>query len=121
MTINNFDLQFAVDKVLDFAEFFLSLGDMKQIDLLIAIENRDPDFADYFTKLTEPVGSAIDFFRIYTDWAISKIREEYENVWCEIKDICASSERYNMLKMQFIESTVLWGVLEHILRNGVEK
>jgi hypothetical protein len=57
------DIHKAVDKVLDFAGFFLSLGDMKQTDLLIAIANRDPEFTYYFETVTEPIETALDFFR----------------------------------------------------------
>ncbi len=115
---NTTDIQKAVDKVLDFTEFFLSLGDLKQTDLLIAIAKRDPEFTYYFETVTEPIETALDFFRVYADWAISRIRAEYNTVWDEVKDACACSEKYKILKMQCADTTVLWDELEKVLSSG---
>jgi hypothetical protein len=111
----NSDITAAVDKVLDFAGFFLTLGDMKQTDLLIAIANRDPEFTYYFETVTEPIGTALDFFRVYANWAISRIRAEYNTVWDEVKDACGCSEKYKILKMQCADTMVLWDALEKAL------
>ncbi len=118
---NTTDIQKAVDKVLDFTEFFLSLGDLKQTDLLIAIAKRDPEFTYYFETVTEPIETALDFFRVYANWAISRICAEYKTVWGEVRDACACSEKYKILKMQCVDTTVLWDELEKVLNSGGDK
>ena len=115
MTNGSSDITTAVDKVLDFAGFFLMLGDMKQTDLLIAIANRDPEFTYYFETVTEPIETALDFFRVYANWAISRIRAEYNTIWDEVKDACACSEKYKILKIQCADTMVLWDALEKAL------
>lgn len=115
------DVAKAVEKVLDFAQFFLLLSDMKQTDLLIAVANRDPAFTYYFETVTEPIETALDFFRVYADWAIGQIQKEYKGVWDEVKDACTSSEKYKILKMQCADTMVLWDELEKVLRSGGNK
>jgi hypothetical protein len=117
----NSDITTAVDKVLDFAEFFLSLGDMKQTDLLIAIANRDPEFTYYFETVTESIETALDFFRVYANWAIGRIHNEYENIWEEARDACVCSERYGILKMQCADTMILWDELQKALNFEGEK
>ncbi|OGN88534.1 MAG: hypothetical protein A2Z74_07000 [Chloroflexi bacterium RBG_13_46_9] len=108
----------AVKKLLDFAEFFLSLGDMKQADMLFSIANRDPEFADYFETITESIETPIDFFRVYADWAIGQIREENTLIWSDIIDAYTCAEKYSILKLKCEETTVLWDILDRIVKHG---
>lgn len=118
---NSASLASAVDKVLDFSEFFLSLGDMKQTDLLTAIANRNPEFTYYFETVTETIETAVDFFRIYAHWVIGQIQKEYEGVWDEVKEACTRSEKYKILKMQCVDTILLWDELEKVLNSGGNK
>ncbi len=111
-------LETAVRKLLDFTEFFLSLGDMKQADMLFGIANRDPEFADYFETVTESIETPIDFFRVYADWAMGKIREENTLIWNDIMDAYTCSERYQRLKIRCEETTELWDILDRIVKHG---
>jgi hypothetical protein len=111
-------LETAVNKLLDFAEFFLSLGDMKQADMLIAIANRNPEFSEFFETVTEPIETAIDFFRVYAGWAVEQILQDSGINWKEIIDVCMRSEKYQILKMQCNETTGLWNILEIIIKHG---
>jgi hypothetical protein len=119
--IDSTNIQKAVDKILNFTGFFLTLGDLKQTDLLIAIANRDPEFTYYFETATEPIETALDFFKVYANWAISRIRAEYNTVWDDVKDACACSEKYKILKMQCADTMVLWDELEKVLNSGGDK
>jgi hypothetical protein len=110
-------LEAAVNKLLDFTEFFLSLGDMKQADMLFSIANRDPEFADYVETVQIPIETAVDFFKVYGDWGIEKIRKENSSIWNDTRKGYVSSEKYQILKMQCADTTVLWEVLEKII-NG---
>jgi hypothetical protein len=110
-------LETAVNKLLDFTEFFLSLGDMKQADMLFGIANRDPEFADYVETVQIPIETALEFFKVYGGWGIEKIRKENSYIWTDIRQAFANSERYKMIKMQCDDTTVLWEVLEKII-NG---
>lgn len=111
-------IETAVNKLLDFTEFFISLGDMKQADMLFSIANRDPEFADYFELVTESIETPLDFFRVYSDWAVGQIREENTLIWNDIVDAYTCSENYQSLKLRGEETTVLWDILDRIVKHG---
>ena len=106
------------DKLLDFSVFFLSLSDMIQTDLLIAIENHDPEFTDYFENVTELIETALDFFRVYAEWVIINVKKECGDTWDDVRARCFTSARYETLKMRSTETPVLWDILERALKQG---
>ena len=116
--IQSSQIETAVSKLLDFTEFFISLGDMKQADMLFSIANRDPDFADYFETVTESIETPVDFFRVYAQWAVQQMLEENALIWNDVRDAYSCSERYKSLKLRCDETTVLWDILDRIVKHG---
>ncbi len=112
------EIEIVVNKLLEFAEFFISLGDMKQADMLFSIANRDPEFADYFETVTESIDTPVDFFRVYAQWAIHQILEENAPIWNDVTDVYTCSERYKSLKLRCDEAMVLWDILDRIVKHG---
>lgn len=111
------EVRLAVNKLLDFTEFFLSLGDMKQTEMLIAIAERDPGFADYFETADVHIETAVDFFKVYAEWAVERIRRENNPAWDAVKEARSCSEKFQNLKIQCAETTVLWDVLEKTINH----
>jgi hypothetical protein len=111
------EIKMAVNKLLEFTEFFLSLGDMKQTDMLIAIAKRDPEFTSFFETANDPIETAMDFFKVYSSWAIEQIRKTYDYAWNDIRQAYISSKKYQILKMQCDQTIVLWDVLDNIINN----
>ena len=109
------DVSSAAEKVLDFAEFYLTLGDLYGQDLLIAIGKRDPEFTYYIEAVKEPLDTITDFLRVYGDWAISQIRTKCAPVWDEVKNACVCSPKYQTLSKHWKDNTVLWDLLQEIL------
>jgi hypothetical protein len=107
-------------KLLDFAEFFVSLGDMKQSEMLMAVAERDPGFGEYFETADVQLDTALDFFRIYTEWAIKQIQKECADPWDEIIGAYMRSEKWDVLNTQ-CGGTVLWDLLQKILSNDKEE
>jgi hypothetical protein len=106
--VEKIDCAQAADRILDFAEFFLSLGDLKPPDLLIAIANHDPLFTYYFEEVKEPIETALDFLRIYADWALAEVLKKCIASRQEVCAAAVASEKYRLLKMQWSRQTLLW-------------
>jgi hypothetical protein len=111
------EIKIAVNRLLEFTEFFLSLGDMKQTDMLIAIANRDPEFTNYFENATDLIETAMDFFKVYSDWTIGQVRNDFSNIWNDVRQAYISSERYQVLKIQCDGATALWDILDNTINN----
>jgi len=114
---NTIDCQAAADKVLDFAEFFLTLGDMKPAEMLIAIAHRDPAFTYYVEELENPIETAMDFLRIYAEWVFGQVQKVCNASWEEICVAGTGSEKYRLLKMTWAGQTLLWEEVERMLGN----
>jgi len=108
----NPEIEPAKAKILDFMGFFLSLGDMKGPDMLMAVAERDPGFGDYVETVTEPLETAVDFFRVYAQYVFTKMRGECGPGWAEACEACTVSERYRLMEMQWKDVTLLWGVVK---------
>jgi hypothetical protein len=65
-----------------------------------------------------PIETAIDFFKVYAGWAIGQIREENNLIWNDIMHAYTCSERYQSLKLRCDETTVLWDILDRIVKHG---
>lgn len=105
----------ALGKVLDFTEFFLNLGDMKGTDMLIAIAERDPEFTYYFETVNDRCETVMDFFRLYGQWAVSRLKTAYSDRWDDILTALARSARYQMLSRHWKDTTALWEELEGMM------
>lgn len=102
-----------VDDLLDFATFYLTLGDMPGAQLMVEIAERDPEFTYYMETVTDNFETAIDFLRVYGEWGVERVRKECAN-WNEVKDALIHSPIYQTLRKQWKDNTVLWEMLEEI-------
>ncbi|MDD5287641.1 MAG: hypothetical protein PHY28_00795 [Dehalococcoidales bacterium] len=112
---DNNNITSAVDKILEFAEFYVTLGDLYGQDLLVAIGEKDPAFTYYMETVTESFETAIDFLKVYGEWGIAQVRNQCGTNWNEVKNACLTSPKYQNLGKKWKGSTVLWDLLEEIL------
>jgi len=106
--------QTPVDRLLEFMDFFMALGDMKYVDMLVAVDERDPDFAAYAGTVPEPIETLLDLFRLYGKWAVGKIQDECGAEWGTTLESCRACERYRVMTMQW-QGMLLWEGLEKIV------
>lgn len=95
-------------------DFFMAMGDMKYVDMLVAVDERDPDFAAYAGTVKEPIETLMDLFRLYGKWAVGNIRDECGAEWGGALDSCHACERYRLLTVQH-QGMLLWEELEKMV------
>jgi hypothetical protein len=110
------DINASVEKLLEFAEYFLTLGDLSGRELMITIGERSPQFTYDIEQVRVPIDTLIDLLRAYGDWGIELVRKQSTDNWDEVKNACMRTTKYQFLKKQWKDNTVLWEELEKLLR-----
>jgi hypothetical protein len=102
-------------RLLDFAEFFLRLGDLQVPQVLVAIADRDPEFTYYIDTVKEHPQTLLDMFRLYGRWAIDRFANDHAADWIDVMDSALQSERYRILRMQWEQTSLLWEEWERLV------
>lgn len=108
------EVKSAVDNLLEFATFYLTLGDVHTSQLMVEIAERDPAFTYYMDTVTETFETAIDFLKVYGEWGVERVRKGCTGNWDEVKAALVNSPAYKSRRKQFKDQTVLWEMLEEI-------
>jgi hypothetical protein len=117
----NEDINSAVEKLLEFAEYYLTLGDLSGHDLLMTIGERSPQFTYDIEHIKVPIDTIMDLLRAYGDWGIELVRNQCAGDWNEVKNACTCSTKYQFLRKQWKDTTELWDELEKALNSGGDK
>lgn len=112
------DLRTAADRLVDFAEFFLRLGELEAQLVLVAIADRDPEFTYYCGSLANQPETLLELFRLYGSWVLNKLKIASGPAWTEIVETARGSERYRLLRMQWEQTSLLWEEWEGLVGRG---
>jgi hypothetical protein len=118
---DSIDIREASDRLLDFAEFFLRLGELQGQQVLTAIADRDPEFTYYVETVTAHPETLLELFRLYGQWVLEQLKANCGAGWDEAADACVRSERYRILRMQWEKTTLLWEEWEGLVGRGSGK
>lgn len=110
----NKEVKNAVDDLLEFASFYLTLGDMHSSQLMVAIAEKDPEFTYYMETVNDTFETVIDFLKVYGEWGVERVRKEFTGNWDEVKAALVCSPIYESLRKQWKDDTVLWEMVEEI-------
>lgn len=114
------DIKEAVDNLVDFAEFFLRLGELQVQQVLLAIADRDPEFTYFCEALKEPPQTLLDLFLLYGRWVIDKLKMDSGAVWNDVVEQTLCSDRHRVLRMQWEKTSLLWEEWEGLVGTGSE-
>ena len=109
------DTKEAADRLVDFAEFFLRLGELNGQQVLTSIATESPEFTHYCDSLENQPQTLIELFRLYGRWEIDRLKKESGAAWNEIVERAQASERYRLLKMQWQQTSLLWEEWEQLI------
>ena len=108
------EVKSAVDNLIEFASFYLTLGDMPGAQLMVEIAERDPAFTHYMDTVTGNFETVIDFLKVYGEWGVERVRKKSGINWDEVKAALKCSPTYETFRKQWKGNTILWEMLEEI-------
>jgi hypothetical protein len=109
------EIRQAADRLLDFTEFFLRLGDLQGPQVLSSIAEHDPEFTWHYDDIAGQIETIMDLFKFYGEWSVNHLRAEYTAEWPEVVNAALADHRWEILKMQWSHTTPLWDELVEIV------
>jgi hypothetical protein len=114
------DVESRMEELLRFVEYYLTLGDLSGHDLMISIGTKSPQFTYDIEQVRVPIDTITDFLRVYGDWGIDLVRKQCIENWDEVINSFVCSPKYKTFEKQCKDKTVMWDLLEGILKKKEE-